>query len=99
MMRSATGRTFVTNAIIIILGLLNSILLSRWMGATGRGELAAAMLWPVLLIYILNLGLQPTIVYFAAQPGADHSLLFTNSLWLTAAQSLVALPLGYLLMP
>jgi O-antigen/teichoic acid export membrane protein len=45
------------------LGLLSGILLARWLGPTGRGQLAAAMLWPTVIGIAISLGLQHAFTY------------------------------------
>jgi O-antigen/teichoic acid export membrane protein len=81
------------------LGLLNSILLSRGLGPAGRGEVAAAMLWPTLLVYLSSLGLIVAIVYFAARPESQPQAIFANALWLGLTQGGVAIVAGYIALP
>jgi O-antigen/teichoic acid export membrane protein len=81
------------------LGLVNSILLSHWLGPVGRGEIAAAMLWPMLLAYLCSLGLIPATSYFAAARGDSVQALFTNVMALGLVQSAVALLVGYFALP
>lgn len=45
------------------LGLVSGVLLARWLGPTGRGQLAAAMLWPGVIGILISLGLQHAFVY------------------------------------
>jgi O-antigen/teichoic acid export membrane protein len=45
------------------LGLVSGILLARWLGPTGRGQLSAAMLWPGVIGILISLGLQHAFVY------------------------------------
>ena len=53
MLRAVLGTT-VTNVAIQALNLVSSVLLARFLGPHGRGELATAMLWPSL---IANIGI------------------------------------------
>lgn len=99
MLRSLIFRTLVTNSGIVALGLVNSILLSRWLGPTGRGEVAAAMLWPMLLVYLSSLGLIASTLYFAASPSSKLQPIFTNAMVLAVIQSTVALIIGYVALP
>jgi O-antigen/teichoic acid export membrane protein len=99
MLKSPAVRTFVTNSGIIVLGLVNSVLLSRWLGAAGRGEVAAAMLWPTLLIYISSMGMFTATLYFSALPESEAQTIWANGLVLAAGQGLIALPLGFLALP
>lgn len=45
------------------LGFVSGILVARWLGPTGRGQLAAAMLWPGVIGILISLGLQHAFVY------------------------------------
>jgi O-antigen/teichoic acid export membrane protein len=99
MWRSPTLRTFITNSGILILGFVTSVMLSRWLGPTGRGEVAASMLWPILLVYLSSLGLMPSVLYFSAQANSQTGQIFSTAIVLAAIQSSVALMAGYLAMP
>jgi O-antigen/teichoic acid export membrane protein len=99
MLRSLILRTLATNFALAGLGLVNSILLSRWLGPDGRGEVAAAMLWPTLLIYLSSMGLIIGITYFAALPASKPQAIFGNALWLGLAQGALAILVGYACLP
>jgi O-antigen/teichoic acid export membrane protein len=45
------------------LGFISGIFVARWLGPTGRGQLAAAMLWPGVIGILISLGLQHAFVY------------------------------------
>ena len=57
----------------------SSVQLSRWLGPSGRGQIAAAMLWPMLLMYIMSMGLISAIMYYAAQPETPIQELMANA--------------------
>lgn len=99
MLRSLIWRTLITNSGITALGLANSILLSRWLGPVGRGEIAAAMLWPTLLVYLSSMGLISSTLYFAATPGSRLQPIFANAMVAAVIQSAIALTIGYLSLP
>lgn len=65
-LRSPVTHTFATTLLIVAFGLLSGIQLARGLGPQGRGEVAAALLWPGLLIYLGSLGLSQAVVVFAA---------------------------------
>lgn len=96
---SAIFQTTVVQYVILGLGLVNSLLLARLLGPEGRGELAAAMLWPLTLIYIASFGVQESCVYFAAKSQTRTGVILTNALVLFLLQSAIAIPLGYFLLP
>jgi O-antigen/teichoic acid export membrane protein len=81
------------------LGLVNSILLSRWLGPAGRGEVAAAILWPTLLVYLSSMGLIASTMYFAASPNSKLQPIFANATAMAVIQGAVALIIGYVALP
>jgi O-antigen/teichoic acid export membrane protein len=99
MLRPLILHTFLTSLIIIALGFINSILLSRWLGPAGRGEIAAAMLWPTMLMYLSSFGLFSATMYFVAQPESRPQAIFANNLVLAGLQSVVAIAIGYTALP
>ena len=99
MLRPLIFRTLITNFALTGLNLVNSILLSRWLGPGGRGEIAAAMLWPTLMVYISSMGLITAIMYFAALPESRPRQIFANASWLAPAQGAVAILAGFVALP
>lgn len=98
-MRSLILRTSITNSGINVLGLINSILLARWLGPEGRGGLAAAFLWPGLLIYLSSMGLIVATMYFSSLPNSRPGIVLNNALAMGLVLGGTAIPIGYLLMP
>ena len=99
MLRPLIFRTLITTFVLTGSGLINSILLSRWLGPEGRGEVAAAVLWPTLLTYLSSMGLITAIMYFAARPESRPQAIFANALWLGLVQSALATLLGFVALP
>lgn len=99
MLRPLIVRTLLTSFGIAGLGLVNSVLLSRWLGPAGRGEVAAAILWPTLLVYLSSTGLIAAILYFAALPDSKPRAIFANGLWLGLAQGAIAMLVGFVALP
>jgi O-antigen/teichoic acid export membrane protein len=95
MLRQLIFRTLITNFGLAALGLMNSVLLSRWLGPEGRGEVAAAMLWPTLLVYLSSLGLIAAILYYSAQPDSEPQRIFSSGIALASIQSSVAILVGF----
>src|SRR5215813_13057129 len=92
-------RTLLANVGITALGIVNSILLSRWLGPSGRGEVAAAMLWPAMLISLSSLGLISSSLYFSALPKSRLQPLFSTAVVLSVAQGLFAISIGFVILP
>lgn len=99
MLRPLILKTLITNFGLTFLGLVNSVLLSRWLGPGGRGEVAAAMLWPTLLIYLSSMGLIMATMYFAALPESRPDSLFANATLLGIMQGIVASAIGFAILP
>ncbi|MDX6528841.1 MAG: hypothetical protein QOH41_1131 [Blastocatellia bacterium] len=99
MLRSLILRTLIVNCGINALGLINSILLSHWLGPVGRGEIAAAMLWPGLLIYLSSMGLIVSSMYFSSVPDAKPRVVLNNAILMGLLLSGIALPLAFIALP
>jgi O-antigen/teichoic acid export membrane protein len=99
MLRPLIFNTLITNFGLTFLGLVNSVLLSRWLGPAGRGEIAAAMLWPTILVYLSSMGLIMATMYFAALPRSRPDSLFANSTLLGIAQGMLAAVVGFAILP
>lgn len=99
MLRSLTLQTFLTNASMLLVGIVTSVLLSRWLGPTGRGEVTAALLWPVLFIYLGNMGMMPATVHFSALPGSKSGTIFATLLFFMVVQSVVVTLIGFFVLP
>ncbi|HKP12223.1 MAG TPA: polysaccharide biosynthesis C-terminal domain-containing protein [Blastocatellia bacterium] len=99
MLRPLILRTLATGVIIVAVGFINSMLLSRWLGPTGRGEIAAAMLWPSMLVYLSSFGLFSATAYFAALPESRPQTIFANNLVFTCLQGALAMAVGYVALP
>lgn len=95
--RTPTFHTFAVNGIALAFGLVTTVLLARWLGPAGRGEVAAVLLWPALLIYLFGLGLIPSVLYHAASRDPDRVLGTAIAYGLPL--SALAMGTGYLLMP
>jgi O-antigen/teichoic acid export membrane protein len=52
-----------TEILLTGLGFVSGIFVARWLGPSGRGQLAAAMLWPGVISILVSLGLQHAFVY------------------------------------
>src|SRR6266516_2274579 len=99
MLRSLIWRTLITSSGITALGLVNSIMLSRWLGPTGRGEVAAAMLWPMLLVYLGSMGLIVSTMYYTSLSRSRPQIVFNNAVALGLVFSTIALLIGFVGLP
>ena len=91
---SAVLNSVVTTGLVIVSGLVSGIVAARALGVTGRGELAAALLWPVMVTSLADLGLSTAFVYLAASDRNIRCALARNVLPLVLAQWLLICLVG-----
>lgn len=91
--------SLATNIATIILGLITSMVLSKILGPTGRGELAASMLWPTILIWLSSFGLISSTLYFTASLQYSSRDIYYNASLLAFFQGGLAFLCGYLALP
>jgi len=91
--------TLAVRVIILAFGLCTSIILTRYLGPSGRGELATILLWPAVFVYLTCSGFIESIVYFGAQrEGESREILWFTS-FTALSLSLVITFLAYLSLP
>jgi len=91
--------TAAANGVLAACGLLTGMLAARLLGAEGRGQLAAAQAWPLLLAALGSFGLTEAVAYFAARSPARARTALTTGLVLAAPFSLTAVAAGLWLVP
>lgn len=96
---SRTAYVFFTNAGILICGLATSVLIGRVLGPEGRGEIAAVLLWPVILVVAFSTGLIPAVLYFTAGRRERISEILGTAAALSVPQIAGAVVVGYFAMP
>jgi enterobacterial common antigen flippase len=75
------------------------VLTARVLGASGRGEMSAMIVWPALLAYLMTLGLPGAITYWVRREPHRRSEFFTVAVAAAALMSIIALAAGVLLIP
>jgi O-antigen/teichoic acid export membrane protein len=83
------------NLLVILLGLVGSIILARWLGPSQRGIFAAIILIPNIIQFSINFGLSSATIYFSAQSNSDKNTIWSNLLLLGFIQSIIGLLIGY----
>ena len=83
------------NLLVILLGLVGSIILARWLGPSQRGIFAAIILIPNIIQFSINFGLSSATIYFTAQPNSNKNTIWSNLLFLGFIQSIIGLLIGY----
>jgi O-antigen/teichoic acid export membrane protein len=98
----------LTSAAVQALGALTGVLTARALGPHDRGLLAAALLWPQLLILLGGLGIAEAVTVHLARapwpdrdglPGDGRAAVLGAALAITAAQAGALLALGLALVP
>ena len=98
-MKRAVLITSGTQVAIQVIGLVTGILVTRWLGPSGRGELAAVISWAAMLAYLGNLGLPIAYTYASANwPHLRHQLL-GNGFLMAIVQWVILGLIGSLLLP
>lgn len=90
--------SFAATAFIQLVQAVTAIVLARALGPGGRGELAAVILWPTLILTLGNLGLAQATTYQAART-ARLGMLVGSTLVLVAIDSLLLVALGAVIVP
>jgi len=98
-LRSSVLRTFATSTAITGVGLANSVLLARSLGATRRGELAAVLLWPPFVGSVAGLGMYTAITYFTARKDSQLGVVMGSALTCGALQATIGVLAAYFLLP
>ncbi|HXJ93635.1 MAG TPA: oligosaccharide flippase family protein [Terriglobia bacterium] len=86
--------TVGSQATILAVGVFTGIAAARLLGPQGRGALAAAVLWPLVLVLFASLGLNQAIVFHAGKQRFTLAEVWTAALVLWLAQSIIVLVAG-----
>lgn len=97
--RTHYGSTFLGQGLILGMGVLTGILAARMLGPTGRGELAAILVWPMAIVTIVCLGLNQAIAYALAQRRYSIDEVFAGTLVIGAVQAVVSTLAALVIIP
>ena len=93
------AETAITNVALGGLGIATGVIVARWLGPVGRGELAAIQMWPSAIATVAMIGLPEALVYFSARyPSESRRYLLSAVLTAFVVMPVFAL-LGYVLIP
>jgi antigen flippase len=95
----AVAQTIVARFFIAGIGVCTGLITARVLGATGRGEQSAMLVWPTLLAYLLTLGLPAAIRYRIMREPERRSEFFTLSILAGAVASIAAMLVGVAFIP
>jgi O-antigen/teichoic acid export membrane protein len=95
----AVVQLLVANIFVLGVNVGTGILTARLLGPAGRGELAAMILWPQFLAYVLALGLPSALLYNLKRRPEESDTLVGASLVMVGVMSVMAILAGVLLIP
>ena len=98
-MRGPLSLSLGVSFVIQALNAGTGVLLARALGAEGRGELAAAIIWPSMLAGLGSLGLADAATFHAARQTAATAVVAGSAVALAVIQSLVLVAVGVLVVP
>ena len=84
---------------ILLLGASTGVMSARLLGPQGRGELAAAILWPSALLVLGSMGLNQSMVFHTGRRLFPASEIWTGGIVLAALRSAVVILAGLVVLP
>ena len=101
--RSALVRNLPTTILVTLsiqaVNLGSGVVLARALGPASRGDLAIAMLWPVLIAGVGGLGVAEAVTYFTGRDGNGSADILNSSLAFGLIQSVVLMLAGWVMLP
>lgn len=89
--------TFVTRIGMQIISFITSIMVARFLGPEGKGELALILLLPTILTTFVNLGFSVSTTYFVGKKKFSLSTIVANNIFITFILSVVSIIIGAVL--
>jgi O-antigen/teichoic acid export membrane protein len=89
--------TYIANILLLALGVVSSVIVSRTLGPARRGDYAVVLLWPTIFFGTASCGLAEAFGYVALR--ADRALLKQQWLWLNLLTGAVVAVIGYGVIP
>lgn len=96
---AATIQTFIAQVLVLGTNLATGMITARFLGAEGRGEQAALILWPQFLGFMFAMGLGPALLYHLKKTPEEESKLFSAAMIMGCGLSIVATAIGIIFMP
>jgi O-antigen/teichoic acid export membrane protein len=99
MLRGPVAGSFATSGAIQAMNVITGVVLARGLGVSGRGELAAILLWPGVFVTLGSLGVGDGIAYHTARRTAPVRAIVGTVAAFWAIQSAVVVAIGAALIP
>ncbi len=90
---------FTTTVAISIFGMLTGVMVARLLGPEGRGELAAAVIWPTAIVGIVGFGQAQSVTYFAGKMRENAGQIMGSALAIGLLQGFLGCVVGWLIIP
>jgi O-antigen/teichoic acid export membrane protein len=87
---------FGTRVLVQVFSIAGTVVLARTLGPDGRGSIAVALSFALLLVQFGSFGLESANLYFAARDLQRIGTIVLNSLWATAAIGIVLAAVAFL---
>ncbi|MBD5655991.1 MAG: hypothetical protein IAI50_12545, partial [Candidatus Eremiobacteraeota bacterium] len=96
---ASIAQTVLTRFFLAAANLATGVLTARTLGAGGRGEQTAMLLWPALICYLLTLGVPSALRYCVRKEPQRRAEFFSVSVVAALFMSVIAFGVGVLLIP
>jgi O-antigen/teichoic acid export membrane protein len=100
--RTSLGAVLQTSAANILIQaayICSGVITARALGPSGRGSLAAIIMWPQFLSYLLTLGVPISCVYHIRKEPRNASSLTAVAITVSVAMGLLASLIGFVIIP
>jgi O-antigen/teichoic acid export membrane protein len=92
-------QTVLANVGVLVLNIISGIITARTLGPSGRGALAAILMWPQFLAYGLSLGVPVASLYWLKRRPDDAQQIVGTGMLLSAVLGTVAAVVGFFIIP
>jgi antigen flippase len=96
---SVVSQTALTRVFLLLVNFATGVLIARFLGTTGRGELSALIILPPLMSSLFTFGLPSALLFYARTGESERKSLFTIAMALTAALSALMIVAGIAVVP
>lgn len=96
---AATLQTLAANVLILLINMLTGIITARVLGPVGRGEQAAMVMWPQILVFAVTLGWPHALIYNLKRYPEDSARLFSAAALLATGLGLLSAAGGIVFLP
>lgn len=95
----AVLQTGTSNVLIQAAYVISGVITARSLGPSGRGALAAIIMWPQFLGYLLSLGIPTSSVYHVRREPQHGSTLTAAAIIISIAMGCIAVVAGFFIIP